>query len=94
MNVSDQKCDYCGKRKGETNGWWLRQISELEPPYRRLDIFVLIPWQLADPAMKTGGGADCYEHVCSDECVIKAVAKFVNKHRETEMQARQVAEAV
>jgi len=55
-------CDYCNNRKRDVNAWWLRVPSAT---------FVLAPWHDQDAQL------DGVEHVCSQSCAVKALAKWM-----------------
>ena len=59
------KCDYCLNTKGEANHWWLRPTACAE--------FVLQPW--SDPLAT----ASHVEHICSEACAVKALAKWMGE---------------
>ena len=63
------KCDYCANTKGEANHWWLRYVGATGAGDR--DAFWLIPW---DPIK---AATDDHEHICSEQCAIKALAKWM-----------------
>jgi hypothetical protein len=57
------RCDYCDKFKGEANHWWLRPTTPIT--------FVLEKWDNNFAAL------DSYEHICSEACAVKALAKWM-----------------
>jgi hypothetical protein len=64
------KCNYCLNIKGETNHWWLRDAT--------LKIFALLRWSDAgDPDAENDKGEPQYEHICSESCAVKALAKWM-----------------
>jgi hypothetical protein len=62
------KCDYCSNIKGETNHWWLRDLT--------LRIFALLAWDHGQPDAESDG-KPFYEHICSEACAVKALAKWM-----------------
>lgn len=62
------KCDYCSNTKGEANHWWLRSPQPL--------LFMLLPWG-------NGASADAegIEHICSEQCATKALAKWMGEQK-------------
>jgi hypothetical protein len=66
------KCDVCGKQKGESNHWWLRQRNLAD-----LHVFVLLPWDAAAPDIVDVAGVAVYEHICSESCAIKSLSQYM-----------------
>jgi hypothetical protein len=63
------RCDYCGKRKENTNHWWL-----VFPVEGDLGLVLQIhPWSDELAAQREQG------HVCSQACVVTALSKFMNQ---------------
>ena len=63
------KCDYCDRTKTETNHWWLRSVGVSHTVQD--SFFFLIRWDDAKAR------ADDHEHICSEACAVKALAKFM-----------------
>lgn len=61
--VAPYRCDYCLNLKGEANHWWLRNVTTLP--------FILSGW---DEELAASGK---YEHICSESCALKALAKWM-----------------
>jgi hypothetical protein len=57
------KCDYCDVLKGEANHWWLENVAQ--------GMHRLIVWD------KDLCDLDGYEHICSEACAVKALAKWM-----------------
>lgn len=57
------RCDYCPKVKGEANHWWLR--------YNDIPTFEIAPWREDRAQM------DNVEHICSEQCAVKALSKWL-----------------
>jgi hypothetical protein len=66
VKISTYQCSYCPTMKGATNHWWLR--------YALVEAhFWLIPWD-EDKAQ-----SEDHEHICSESCALKALAKWLGK---------------
>jgi hypothetical protein len=70
------KCDYCTNTKGEANHWWMRRTEALEPGGSQPWGFWLVPWGV-DAGLENPKGEPLYEHICSEQCAVKALAKFM-----------------
>jgi hypothetical protein len=71
MKVQSYACDECGTQKRQTNHWWLLWVGVCRsgPP----DAFYLIPWDEKKAA------TDDHEHLCGQECVGRALAKWLGQ---------------
>lgn len=66
-------CDICGKKKGESNHWWMVMLGDVpcwedDQPSRR---FTLLPWNPAEsrnPEMF---------HLCGQGCAMQAMERFM-----------------
>lgn len=66
------RCDYCANTKGEANHWWMRAIHE---PF-----FALLRWNEETAGNRDRGGNSgivLYEHICSEQCAVKALSKWM-----------------
>lgn len=63
-------CDQCGRKKGEANHWWMAVILWPESRTHGLKVFV---WQASEEQFSG------VKHLCSQECVLKEVAAFMNQ---------------
>jgi hypothetical protein len=66
-------CDICGRKKGESNHWWMISLGEVPcfeegQPNQR---FTLMPWNPAD-SQNTG-----FYHVCGEGCAMQAMERFM-----------------
>jgi hypothetical protein len=61
-------CDGCGKRKQQTNHWWLFNEDQYTGEEIGIGIF---PWHEPNDGML---------HFCGAQCVIKAVSEWMSKH--------------
>jgi hypothetical protein len=66
-------CDICGKKKGESNHWWMVMLGdvpcwEADQPSRR---FTLLPWNPAESR-----SADMF-HLCGQGCAMQAMERFM-----------------
>jgi len=71
------KCDYCDNVKGEANHWWLRFvfIDNKNPDSSLSNNFSLRPWNEASAESPN------FEHVCSEQCATKALARWMAEVR-------------
>jgi hypothetical protein len=60
------KCDYCDKRKGEANHWWLLFTENF--PNGPFDLML---W---DDGAADG---DNVQHICSEACATKALSQWM-----------------
>lgn len=64
------RCDYCQRIKEQTNHWWMRSAA--------LAKFVLETWDDATAGHEQAGGLQ-FEHICSESCAMKALAKWMGE---------------
>jgi hypothetical protein len=64
------RCDYCPHAKGETNHWWMRDLSSA---YR----FVMVRWNEQFAGAICSDDTPLYEHICSEACASKALSKWM-----------------
>jgi len=66
-------CDICGKKKGDSNHWWMFVLGDVpcfdegQPGQR----FTLLPWNFAEsrnPEMR---------HLCGQGCAMQALERFM-----------------
>lgn len=66
-------CDICGKKKGESNHWWMVMLGDVpcfdegQPGLR----FTLLPWNAAESSSQ-----DMY-HLCGQGCAMQAMERFM-----------------
>jgi hypothetical protein len=65
-------CDVCGKQKGDVNCWWVGTITEVGT-HKSLKIY---PWPTGSKEVANGKTVN---HLCGQECVIKAVSEWMAK---------------
>jgi hypothetical protein len=78
MKFETYKCDICGALKGETNHWWLRQVSDNS-------VYFLLSTRLADhdavvsaqPLDLRAPTDDKVQHICSEQCATKALSQWM-----------------
>jgi hypothetical protein len=66
-------CDICGKKKGQSNHWWMLVLGEVPcfeegQPNQR---FTILPWNFAEarnPSMR---------HLCGEGCAMQALERFM-----------------
>jgi len=83
-------CDICGKKKGESNHWWMFVLGDVpcfdegQPSQR----FTVLPWNFAEsrnPEMR---------HLCGQGCAMQALERFMtNQSIEREAGEREPVEA-
>lgn len=66
------RCDYCLNMKGEANHWLLRDKFSN-------GVFRLLKWEAekADTYIDPGHTQHAYEHICGQECALKALTKWL-----------------
>lgn len=78
------QCDYCGQNKGETNHWWLRP-KDVASLRIGTPVFTLLHWDdkladLEEDILGVGKRLVC-EHICSEQCVIKAISQYLSRQK-------------
>ena len=66
-------CDICGKKKGESNHWWLLSLGnvlcfEEGQPNQR---FTILPWNVNESRIGE------MRHLCGQGCAMKALERFM-----------------
>ena len=72
MLAAPFKCDYCDKRKEDSNHWWMRD--------KRTVFFALLKWDdriAAYRELPDDPTTAIYEHICGQACALKALAKWM-----------------
>jgi hypothetical protein len=72
LKIETFKCDGCGIMKGENNHWF--EFVPADPKVTRYCI-TIIPFP-KDPVNDS-------RHLCSDQCVIKAVQQWLSEQKES-----------
>ena len=75
------KCDYCSNTQGEANHWWLRWTGIKGAS--RGPQFWLIAWDEAK------ADTDDHEHICSEACAVKALAKWMGEQTTVKLREEQ-----
>ena len=65
------QCNYCERLQKATDRWWMLDLTA--------EHFVLRQWDnaIADERLPDRTG-ERFEHICSSECAVKALAKFMS----------------
>lgn len=66
-------CDICGRKKGESNHWWMLALDDVPcfeegQPHQR---FTLMPWNAAESQNTE------FYHVCGQGCAMQAMERFM-----------------
>jgi hypothetical protein len=66
-------CDICGKKKGESNHWWMLSLGNVlcfeegQPDQR----FTILPWNVNESRNTE------MRHLCGQGCAMKALERFM-----------------
>lgn len=71
--IATYKCNYCPTLKQESNHWWLVGEFSVQTHEGRVAFFGLRPWDGSTAQLPD------IEHICSESCAHKALAKYMER---------------